>query len=97
VKAPSLSYWQALALFIPGEMGRMSTVRDCPAHIFATHVRRAAQTAKDPQKCTAALDGLDFRHCVDKWAALCALHQHQARLPCAPTWIDARDLAHGML
>ena len=82
-----------MKLFIPGEQGQVSTVRDVPAHLFAREVRRAAQRAKDPQACLAQLDGLDFQHGVDKWAALCALHNYGAALPAYMTRAALEDAA----
>lgn len=89
--APAIAFWECMKLYCPGKMGELSTVGDVPAHLFAQHARRAAQTAKDPQACNKALDGLDFRERVDRWAAILALIEHQATAFWASSYVDARS------
>lgn len=80
--APPLDYFHAMRLvMIEQQPDKVTTVRDCPTARFASLVTHAAQSAKDPDKCKQALQSLDYTNTVDRWWALCCLHQHGAPLP----------------
>src|SRR5690242_587617 len=90
--APALDYFHAMRLFmIEAQPDKITTVRDCPSARFAGLVGHAARQAKDPDACKLALQGLDYTNTVDRWYALCTLHQHGAPLPAYAMRVDCRS------
>ena len=87
---PELSYQRAMALYVVSGRGTVSTVKDCPQAAFVELMRRAARSAKDPDKARKVLDGLSFDQFVDRWYGLLILNQQGATLPVYATEEEAR-------